>query len=114
MTTTAVPKNPAIPKAMIQSGLRRSLTTGVVGESVELAGRWSADSGFMVTRLPYATGKHDRCRREEQDDQERLRLDVTEAGRHFSGNTRASSPAASSRKTSAGRRRVLRDEPLSF
>jgi hypothetical protein len=66
MTTTAVPKKPAIPKAMIQSGLRRSLTTGVVGESVELDGAWSACIEFIVLL------------------------------------------------SSAGRRRVLRDEPLSF
>jgi hypothetical protein len=48
ITTTAVPKKHAIPMAMIQSGLRRSLTTGVVREPVELNGVWSAGVEFIV------------------------------------------------------------------
>jgi hypothetical protein len=48
IAATAVPKKHAIPMAMIQSGLRKSLSTGVVTETSELAGGRSAGGRFIV------------------------------------------------------------------
>ncbi len=86
MTTTAAPKKHAIPMAMIQSGLRRSLTTGLVTESGELDGGWSTGSEFIVALLRRRPGKHNRRRWRDEHGEQRLRRDFALPREHFSRN----------------------------
>jgi hypothetical protein len=86
MTTTAVPKKHAIPMAMIQSGLRRSLTTGPVSESRELDGGWSTGSEFIVALFRMRPGEHNRRRWQGESGEPRLRRDFAVPREHFSRN----------------------------
>ena len=86
MTRTAVPKKHAIPMAMIQSGLRRSLTTGVVTESGELDEGWSTGSEFIVALFRMRPGKHNRRRWRHEHGESRLRRDFAVPREHFSRN----------------------------
>ena len=86
MTTTAAPKKHAIPMAMIQSGLRRSLTTGLVTESGELDGGWSTGSEFIVALFRRRPGKHNRRRWRDEHGEQRLHRDFALPREHFSRN----------------------------
>jgi hypothetical protein len=86
MTRTAVPKKHAIPMAMIQSGLRRSLTTGLLAESGELDGGWSTGSEFIVALFRMCPGMHNRRRWQEENGEPRLRRDFAVSREHFSRN----------------------------
>ena len=86
MTTTADPKKHAIPMARIQSGLRRSLTTGLVIESGELDGGWSTGSEFIVAFFRMCPGKHNRRRWRDEHGEPRLLRDFAAPREHFSRN----------------------------
>ena len=86
MTTTAVPKKHAIPMAIIQSGLRRSLTTGLVTGSGELDGGWSTASEFIVALFCMRPGKHNRRRWRDEHGEQPLRGDFAVPREHFSRN----------------------------
>jgi hypothetical protein len=86
ITASAVPKKHAIPIAMIQSGLRRSLTTGLLAESGELDGGWSTGSEFIVALFRMRPGKHNRSRWRVEHGEQRLRRDFAVPREHFSRN----------------------------
>jgi len=75
-----------MPMAMIQSGLRRSLTIGVVTESGELDGGWSTGSEFIVAFFRMCPGKHNRRRWRDEHGEPRLLRDFALPREHFSRN----------------------------